>query len=432
MHVSIFVHRYPPAVGGAEQYAAWWAEYLASCGHHPHVWTTTAEHLTELWYRHGGESIPLHGYKRERSSEAVIDRYPPWQWPARLRSLRRWLLKGLSLWPQPLWRCWTVPCNPICPGMWRAAGAFVGPVDAVHAVAFPYAFVAACAWRLARRRGVPLLLTPFLHLGNLADPADRTRRAYTAWHLRWLLRQADAIVTVTEIERQAVLGLGIAAERVHCLPLGIDVAACTGGDRQRTRQQWGVAADETVIGHLANLSVEKGTIDLLEACRILQEQGRRFRVVLAGPAMPNFEQYWRRYPLPQRVVRLGPLSEQHKRDFFAGIDLFALPSRSDAFGLVLLEAWANGRPNVAYQAGGPAEIIRSGVDGLTVPCGDIAALAETLARLIEIPAWRHQLGANGRERLRGGEFRREAHYETLCGIIARLRGRPVVAVSQLH
>ncbi len=431
MHVSIFVHRYPPAVGGAEQYAAWWAEHLASRGHQAHVWTTTAQHLTELWYGRGKEGQPRQHYKRERRREAVIDRYPPWQWPARLRPLRRWLLKGLSLGPHPLWRCWTVPCNPICPGMWRAAGTFAGPVDAVHAIAFPYAFVAACAWRLARRRGVPLLLTPFLHLGNLADPADRTRRAYTASHLRWLLRQADAIVTVTEAERQAVLQSGIAAGRVHRLPLGIDVAACTGGDRQRARQQWGVAADETVIGHLANLSAEKGSIDLLEACRILQERGRRFRVVLAGPAMPNFERYWRRYPWPQRVLRLGPLDQPHKRDFFAGIDLFALPSRSDAFGLVLLEAWANGRPNVAYHAGGPAEIIRPGVDGLTVPCGDTAALADALARLIDAPAWRRQLGANGRARLRQGEFRRETHYEALCGIIAGLRDRSA-AVSTPH
>ena len=43
-------------------------------------------------------------------------------------------------------------------------------------------------------------------------------------------------------------------------------------------------------------------------------------------------------------MRLGVLSERQKRDFFAGIDVFALPSRSDSFGLVLLEAWANGVP----------------------------------------------------------------------------------------
>ena len=56
--------------------------------------------------------------------------------------------------------------------------------------------------------------------------------------------------------------------------------------------------------------------------------------------------------------RLGPLTDAEKRDFFAGIDLFALPSRSDSFGLVLLEAWANGVANVAYRAGGVADVIQ--------------------------------------------------------------------------
>ena len=89
---------------------------------------------------------------------------------------RRWLLKPLSLIPLSSWQCLTLPCNPVCPGMWRDAGRFAGPVDAVHAFAFPYSFPAACGLRLARRRGVPFLLTPFLHLGDPTDPRDRTRR----------------------------------------------------------------------------------------------------------------------------------------------------------------------------------------------------------------------------------------------------------------
>src|SRR5206468_102144 len=103
--------------------------------------------------------------------------------------------------------------------------------------------------------------------------------------------------------------------------------------------------------------------------------------------MPNFRAFWQQFAArhPERsrtdVVSLGPLTEAQKRDFFAGIDVFALPSRSDSFGLVLLEAWANGVPNVAYRAGGIADVIRPGIDGLLAPCGDVAGLAAALARL---------------------------------------------------
>src|SRR5205085_9146873 len=147
-----------------------------------------------------------------------------------------------------------------------------------------------------------------------------------------------------------------------------------------------------VVGHLANNSVEKGTPDLLRAAAALWARGVGFTVVLAGPEMPNFRRFLAGYGPAARVRRLGVLSEAEKRDFFAGIDLFALPSRSDSFGLVLLEAWANGAPCVAYRAGGLAHVVRHEQDGLLVRCGDVPALARALARLAADGGLRRRVG----------------------------------------
>src|SRR5690606_38730068 len=106
-------------------------------------------------------------------------------------------------------------------------------------------------------------------------------------------------------------------------------AECTGGDRAAARRAWGVAPDEVVVGHLANLSEEKGAVDLLRAAERLWAAGDRFHVVLAGPEMPNFRRFWDRFATALSVRRLGPLTEAQKRDFFAGLDVFTLPSRSD-------------------------------------------------------------------------------------------------------
>src|SRR5207248_2207749 len=158
MHVAQFVHRYPPALGGAEAYTARLCEYLARSGDCVRVWTTTAVGLEALW-SHGHEEI-----KAESPGAAVpglsVRRYPPLRFPG-----RRYLLKALALVPVRWWQCLTAPCNPVCPGMWRDAGRYAGPLDAVHATAFPYSFPILCGLRLARRRGVPFFLTPFLHLG---------------------------------------------------------------------------------------------------------------------------------------------------------------------------------------------------------------------------------------------------------------------------
>jgi glycosyltransferase involved in cell wall biosynthesis len=396
MRVAHFVPRYPPALGGAEAYVARLSRYLGAAAHNVTVFTSTAIALEAFWNgRAAGVSAGV-----DEEDGVTVRRYGVLRWPA-----RRYLLKALSFVPHRLWQCLTVPCNPICPAMWRDAGRRSWSFDVVHAFAFPYAWPIACGLRLARRLHVPFFITPFLHLGDPNDPHDRTRRGYLSPAMRWLLRQADGLFVQTPSERNALLDLGLPAGRVHLQGMGVDPDEYTGGDRAAVRRGWRAGSQTFVVGHLANNSREKGTVDLLGAVERLWQCGLPVRVVLAGPEMLNFRRFWQTFAArhPERVacdvLRLGPLSDDEKRDFFAGIDVFALPSRSDSFGLVLLEAWANGVPNVAYRAGGIGDVIRDGVDGLLVRCGDVDGLASAIACLHGNPALRAQLGTTGHQRL---------------------------------
>jgi glycosyltransferase involved in cell wall biosynthesis len=391
MRIAHYIHRYPPALGGSEAYFARLSKYLVSSGHSVHVATTSALDLEAFWSQRAATL--------EAGSSNVdgveIKRYRPWRPPG-----RRFLLKGLSFFPNRTWQALTLPCNPISFRMWTDAGLPGVAFDIVHAAAFPYAWPIVCARRLARRSNVPFVLTPFVHLGDPRNDSDPTRRAYLSPVLLALLHSADLVFVQTELERSALLEHGIPADRLAHVGLGVAADECTGGDREGARRRWGIAGEELVIGHLANNSAEKGTVDLVRAAEILWSKGKKLRLVLAGPEMPNFTSFMRRFPIVPDLLRLGVLSESDKRDFFAGIDVFALPSRSDSFGLVLLEAWANGIPNLAYRAGGIAEVIRDGQDGLLAPCGDIHALAKALDCLIGDSSLRSQLGAVGKERTR--------------------------------
>ena len=471
LRVAHFVQRYPPAVGGSEAYFARLGRFLTARGDAVTVFTSSAVGLTEMWRgsrepRNGSESPDMAPGKSVGASppfplreggpgglggwaqatpatradvvnpspqppppggEGVpaqlslptspvglsglftVHRFPPLTFPG-----RRYLLKAASMLPLRGWQALTAPCNPVCPAMWAAAGRYDEPLDAVHATAFPYSFPIACGLRLARRRGVPFFLTPFLHTGDPDDVNDRTRRQYTTPHLRRLLQQADRVFVQSQLEGAAVMGCGVPAERVVLQGLGVDGSECTGGDRAVARQAWGVDVGEVVVGHLANASVEKGTVDLLDAAARVWATGKAFRLVLAGPEMPNFQAAWDRFPHRDRVTRLGVLSDAAKRDFFAGIDAFALPSRSDSFGLVLLEAWANGKPNLVYRAGGPAELVSDGIDGLQARCGDVAGLAEQLRWLVTDPGLRGTLGEAGRVRCE-----RDFRWDDKLGLVRR-------------
>jgi glycosyltransferase involved in cell wall biosynthesis len=411
MRVAHFVQRYPPAPGGSEAYFARLSRHLAASGDAVSVFTTTAVDLEAFWRPHGRRVSA--GIAREDGVE--VRRHDP---AFRIRG-RRYLLKALSLLPLRRWQLLTMPCNPLTPSLWRDAGRTDAPFDVVHATAFPYGWVLASALRLARRLRVPFVVTPFLHLGDPDDSRDRSRRAYLSPALTSVLTAAAKVFVQTDVERDALIRHGVPAEKLVLQGMGVDLADCTGGDRPRARAAWGVAAGECVVGHLANNSAEKGTVDLLRAAEAAWRGGGRFRLVLAGPEMPNFRAFWEGYAAKDRVTRLGLLGEGQKRDFFAGIDAFAMPSRSDSFGLVFLEAWANGAPSLAYRAGGVPGVIRDGRDGVLVRCGDIGGLAAALGRLAEDEALRTRFGEAGRARL-AGEFRWEDKLELVRKVYRQL------------
>lgn len=411
MQVAHFVQRYPPALGGSEAYFARLSRHLTRSGDRVTVFTTTALDLEAFWSP--GAAMLNAGVTVEEGVE--VRRYGLLRWPG-----RRYILKPLSFIPYPPLQCLTLPCNPIAWRMWQDAGIPGQGFDVVHATAFPYAWPIAAALRMARTLHVPFVLTPFLHTGAPDDQRDRVRKAYTSQALLYLAHAADRVFVQTRLEEQALVENGIACEKLMLQGMGVAAAECTGGDRQRARRRWGMSLGETVVGHLANNSREKGTVDLLEAAERVWMQFPNCRLVLAGPEMPNFRRFWQSFRSRDRVLRLGVLDEDQKRDFFAGIDLFALPSRSDSFGLVLLEAWANGVPSVAYRCGGVAEVIHHEEDGLLVACGDLDTLAAALCRLVGNVGTRRELGTRGKVRTR-----REFQWEEKLALVRSVYGEEV-------
>jgi len=387
------IQRYPPALGGAESYFARLSRYLAQHSCQVDVHTSNALALEAFW-RSDAVRLPA-GVTHE--GHVSIHRHAIRYFPC-----RKLVLKALSLLPHPWIQGLTLPASPQLPSLWSQARRSTEPISLIHGSAFPYTFPLYCGLAWARRLQVPFVLTPFLHLGDPTQAHDRTRAAYLSPPLLYLLRQADRVFVQTELERQAVLSQGVKEERITLQGLGVDPAECTGGNRDRANARWSLPHHGPLrLGHLANLSEEKGTVDLLRAVTLLHERNIPFTLLLAGPSMPNFHRAWQQLPpaIRSHVHLLGVLTDEEKPDFFAAVDVFVLPSRSDSFGLVLLEAWANSIPCVGYCAGGIAEVIRHEEDGYLAPCGDIASLANYLQLLLKDDKARTTLGQHGRTKV---------------------------------
>ena len=84
-----------------------------------------------------------------------------------------------------------------------------------------------------------------------------------------------------------------------------------------------------------------------------------------------------------------------KKNFFAAIHIFALPSRADSFGIVFLEAWFYKKPVIGTDAGGIPYVIEHGNDGYIVPFGDVIELAKKIEVLINDKSLAKQFGDHG-------------------------------------
>jgi glycosyltransferase involved in cell wall biosynthesis len=168
------------------------------------------------------------------------------------------------------------------------------------------------------------------------------------------------------------------------------------------------------------LHEEKGHRVLFEAVSQIRKRVGRAVFLLAGDGSHRgiFEQEVRTRGLEDSVFFLGRRSDMST--LLGAATIVVVPSLAESFGFSVLEAMSLGKPVVASSAGGIAELIADGEDGLLVPPGDAAALADAVCRLLEHPLLAQKLGERARERAASFGFERmirgyEAVYERVLG-----------------
>jgi glycosyltransferase involved in cell wall biosynthesis len=264
------------------------------------------------------------------------------------------------------------------------------------------------------------------------------KRFLLRWSEKVSCSLAHQVLCVSHSLREAALAEGLCQpERIKVLLAGSinGVDAVRAFDPQRLgeatqadiRNRYGIPADALVVGFVGRVVRDKGVAELVDSWRILRDEFPQLHLLVVGPFEPQD-------PVPpeaERVLRSDPRVHLaglclDVPPLYVAMDVVALPTYREGFGVVAIEGGAMELPVVATRIPGCVDAVHDGITGTLVPVHDALALTEALRRYLRDPELRRVHGTAGRRRVLR-EFRPEDIWDAVFQEYLRLlraRGLP--------
>jgi glycosyltransferase involved in cell wall biosynthesis len=260
--------------------------------------------------------------------------------------------------------------------------------------------------RVAQSRGTPVVSSYHTDFARYA-------RAYG---MKWMAgpvarfigrfhQRSQRTYTPSAPARADLLALGV--RDVEVWGRAVDVRAFNPAKRSEPLRETYGGRDSFVLLHVGRLAPEKGVEHILEGFALAQQQlaSGSIQLVIAGTG-PS--EALLRQKAPANVTFLGNLDREAVLPrLYASADAFVFASLTETLGLVVLEAMASGLPVIASPAGGVADHLRHGINGLAFPANDVSALAHAIITLALERDKRRALGLGARATAESLSWERE-------------------------
>lgn len=215
-----------------------------------------------------------------------------------------------------------------------------------------------------------------------------------------------ATIGVSEAMSRSLAGQRtVRKETLYTIQNGIDLNAIAAAraESASVRKSLGIEERRPVIGNVAHIRPLKGHQYLLEAAPLIVKQCPEAMFVIVGREqvkgeLKRLEELAERLGVRRNVIFAGFRPDALR--IMAACDVFVLPSLSESFGIVLLEAMALGKPVVASRVGGIPEVFQDGVQGFLVEPRNPRHLAEKTLELLQDAGLRDRMGQQGIRRVR--------------------------------
>jgi len=219
-------------------------------------------------------------------------------------------------------------------------------------------------------------------------------------YLRVFLRKCHAVVVPTRAILQEIQEIAPKIRHAEVIPTGVDGRRFRPDvDGRWVRERWGLDGAEVVL-HVGRIAREKDLPTLVTAFdRVLADRpGAKLVFVGSGPYAGGLRALVRRRGLQDHVVFTGFVPDADLPAYYAACDAFAIPSRFETQGLVVLEAMATGKPVAGANFRAIPEFVRDGENGFLFAPGDARSAAVAIGKCLE---WRTALAVGARSTAEG-------------------------------
>ncbi|MBL7129852.1 MAG: glycosyltransferase family 4 protein [Candidatus Omnitrophica bacterium] len=248
----------------------------------------------------------------------------------------------------------------------------------------------------------------------------RVKSALFIWIERFLAIFTDKIIAVSENLREELVKLRIAKpHKIVVVPLGLELERYlkieNNGPGNRDYKSIGI------IGRLVPVKNHKMFLDAAKKIKnaLGFSQRMKFLIVGDGPLRQELESYAERLGISEDVSFTGWIRDLER--VYSELDIVTLTSLNEGTPVALIEAQAAGRPCVATNVGGVANVIEEGRSGILIPFEDVGSFAQAIIKLLSNPGLVKAMGEYGRDKVRD-KFNKERlikdieglYEETLC------------------
>jgi D-inositol-3-phosphate glycosyltransferase len=303
------------------------------------------------------------------------------------------------------------------------------PAQAIHA---NYWLSGVAGHRLKHELDLPLVST-FHTLARVKaeaaeDESHRREQAESA-----VMGCSDAVLASCSVEAHQIADLyGLDRTRIEIVAPGVERAFFAPGYRPQARRALGLPVDQPMLLFVGRIQPLKGLDVAVGAlAELTDEHPDAFLVVVGGPSGPQgdaevsrIHELVKALGLDDRVHFCPPQRHELLSTYYRAADVCLVPSRSESFGLVALEAAACGTPVVAAAVGGLRTLVDHGYSGFLVDGRQPATFAAYTAELLGNPLLAAELSANAAER--AGRYTWRAAAGGLCRLYAELTARSLV------